>query len=101
MALSPLFILIVFIVVFTVYSVDKTESEPNLALSVAAVEYMKVTPYLVVPATAVAGMDVMAVLTLGLALCGPTGITDGDYNVYGWFVASLLSIAFRYPKKYS
>ena len=46
-------------------------------------------------------MDVMAVLTLGLALCGPTGITDGDYNVYGWFVASLLSIAFRYPKKYS
>lgn len=101
MALSPLFILIVFIVVFTVYSVDKTESEPNLALSVAAVEYMKVTPYLVVPATAVAGMDVMAVLTLGLALCGPTGITDGDYNVYGWFAASLPAIAFRYPKKYS
>lgn len=101
MALSPLFILIVFIVVFTVYSVDKTESEPNLSLSVAAVEYLKVTPYLVVPATAVAGMDVMAVLTLSLALCGPTGITDGDYNVYGWFAASLPAIAFRHPKKYS
>ena len=46
-------------------------------------------------------MDVMAVLTLGLALCGPTGITDGDYNVYGWFAASLPAIAFRHPKKYS
>ena len=78
MALSPLFILIVFIVVFTVYSVDKTESEPNLALSVAAVEYLKVTPYLVVPATAVAGMDVMAVLTLGLALCGPCLLYTSD-----------------------
>ncbi len=87
MALSPLFILIVFIVVFTVYSVDKTESEPNLSLSVAAVEYLKVTPYLVVLATAVAGMNVMAVLTLGLALCGLIGIIDGDYNIYGWFAA--------------
>lgn len=55
--------------------------------SVAAVEYLKVTPYLVVLATAVAGMNVMAVLTLGLALCGLIGIIDGDYNVYGWFAA--------------
>ena len=87
------------VMVLILYSVlGKDIDSPT---SVAAVEYLKVTPYLVVPATAVAGMDVMAVLTLGLALCGPTGITDGDYNVYGWFAASLPAIAFRHPKKYS
>jgi Na+/H+ antiporter NhaC len=35
LALSPLFVLIVFIVMFTIYSVDKTDNEPNLSLSVA------------------------------------------------------------------
>lgn len=35
LALSPLFVLMAFIVMFTVYSVDKTQNEPNLSLSVA------------------------------------------------------------------
>ena len=35
MVLSPLLILIVFIIIFTIYSVDKAESDPNLSLSVA------------------------------------------------------------------
>ena len=34
------------------------------------VEYMKVLPYLIVLVTAIAGMNVMAVLTLGRLLCG-------------------------------
>ncbi len=73
------------VMVLILYSVlGKDIDSPT---SVAAVEYLKVTPYLVVLATAVAGMNVMAVLTLGLALCGLIGIIDGDYNVYGWFAA--------------
>ena len=35
LALSPLFVLIAFIVMFTIYSVDKTDNEPNLSLTVA------------------------------------------------------------------
>lgn len=73
------------VMVLILYSVlGKDIDSPT---SVAAIEYLKVTPYLVVLATAVAGMNVMAVLTLGLALCGLIGIIDGDYNVYGWFAA--------------
>lgn len=52
-----------------------------------AVQYMKVLPYIVVLVTAIAGMNVMAVLTLGSILCGIIGIIDGGYNIFGWFSA--------------
>ena len=52
-----------------------------------AVQYMKVLPYIVVLVTAIAGMDVMAVLTLGSILCGIIGIIDGGYDIFGWFSA--------------
>lgn len=57
------------------------------------VEYMKVLPYLIVLVTAIAGMNVMAVLTLGTLLCGAIGIgshllgTSGSYDLFGWFSA--------------
>lgn len=57
------------------------------------VEYMKVLPYLIVLVTAVAGMNVMAVLTLGTLLCGAIGIgshllgASGCYDLFGWFSA--------------
>ena len=34
---------------------------------------------------AVLGMNVMAVLTIGLILTGVIGIADGTYDIYGWF----------------
>ena len=52
-----------------------------------AVHYMKVLPYIVVLVTAIAGMNVMAVLTLGSILCGIIGIIDGGYDIFGWFSA--------------
>lgn len=57
------------------------------------VEYMKVLPYLTVLITAIAGMNVMAVLTLGTLLCGAIGIgshllgASGSYDLFGWFSA--------------
>ncbi|MCE4122465.1 Na+/H+ antiporter NhaC family protein [Prevotella copri] len=57
------------------------------------VEYMKVLPYLIVLITAIAGMNVMAVLTLGTLLCGVIGIgshllgASGSYDLFGWFSA--------------
>ena len=52
-----------------------------------AVQYMKVLPYIVVLVTAIAGMNVMAVLTLGSILCGIIDIIDGGYDIFGWFSA--------------
>jgi len=49
------------------------------------VEYVKVIPYIAVLLTAVCGMNVMAVLTVGLILTGIIGMADGTYDVYGWF----------------
>jgi len=48
---------------------------------------LKVMPYLVVLVTAVMGMNVMAVLTLGIVLAGVTGLLDGSFDVFGWFRA--------------
>jgi Na+/H+ antiporter NhaC len=51
------------------------------------VQYLKVIPYIVVLVCAIMGMNVMAVLTIGLALTGIIGISDGTYDLYGWFGA--------------
>ena len=48
-------------------------------------DLVKVLPYLIVLVTAIAGMNVMAVLTLGIAICGVIGLAEGSYGIYGWF----------------
>ena len=59
-------------------------TSPN---NVGDVEFVKVIPYLVVLLTAIFGMNVMAVLSLGIMLTGIIGIADGSYDVFGWFHA--------------
>lgn len=70
---------------------------------IGEVEYLKVLPYIVVLITAICGMNVMAVLTLGTILCGAIGIgfhylgidmtaansmgATGSYDLFGWFSA--------------
>lgn len=51
---------------------------------IAEIEFLKVTPYLIVLICAIFGMNVMAVLTLGLLLTGVIGIADGSYDFFGW-----------------
>jgi len=58
-------------------------SEPE----VGNISLLKVLPYLVVLVCAVFGMNVMAVLTLGILLTGIIGIGDGSYDLFGWFSA--------------
>ena len=50
-------------------------------------ELLKVLPYLIVLAVAVFGMNVMAVLTIGILLTGIIGLSGGSFDVYGWFGA--------------
>lgn len=54
---------------------------------IQALEPVKVVPYLAVLLTAVYGMNVMAVLTIGICLTGLIGILGGSYDLYGWFGA--------------
>lgn len=50
-------------------------------------ELLNVFPYLIVLAVAVFGMNVMAVLTIGILLTGIIGLIGGSFDVYGWFGA--------------
>ncbi len=49
-----------------------------------ATEWIKVLPYIAVLGTAIAGVNVMIVLTLGIVLTGIVGISTGTYDLYGW-----------------
>ena len=73
------------LLVLTAYSLmgmSMTSTQPT-----AEVNLIKMAPYLVVLVTAVFGMNVMAVLTLGIALTGTIGIADGSFDMFGWFKA--------------
>ena len=55
--------------------------------NVGDVSVFKVIPYLIVLITAIMGMNVMAVLSLGIILTGVIGVLDGSFDIYGWFGA--------------
>ncbi len=48
------------------------------------IEWLKVIPYLTVLVTALAGMNVMLVLLLGIVLTGVAGLAGGSYDFWGW-----------------
>jgi len=52
-----------------------------------AVESLKVLPYIAVLAAALLGMNVMAVLTLGIVLTGVVGLSTGAIGFYDWLGA--------------
>ena len=55
--------------------------------NIPIVDFWKVVPYLVVLVTAICGLNVMAVLTLGIVLTGVIGLANGSYDLFGWFQA--------------
>ena len=56
---------------------------PDASLLPAA-SLPKLLPYIAVLLFAILGMNVMAVLVIGIAITGIVGIADGSYDVYGW-----------------
>ena len=76
----PAAIVILFVYVFMGTGIESPQHIPDVA-------FMKVVPYLVVLATAIFGMNVMAVLSLGIIMTGIIGIADGSFDVFGWFGA--------------
>ena len=51
------------------------------------VEWVKVLPYLVVLGTALAGVNVMFVLVIGLVATGVAGLLTGGFGLFGWLGA--------------
>jgi len=62
-------------------------SDIHAPQNIDTVEWVKVIPYLVVLITAILGMNVMAVLTLGILLTGIIGNLTGAFDIFGWFHA--------------
>lgn len=54
--------------------------------------WIKVIPYIVVLATALAGVNVTTVLLTGLLLCGLTGLCTGSFTVWEWAQATQTGI---------
>ncbi len=73
---AAIIVLVIYIAMgFGVKSTDQIES----------VQLLKVVPYIVVLVTAIMGVNVMAVLVLGLVSCAVLGLADGSYDIYGLF----------------
>ena len=62
-------------------------SDVHAPQEIDAVQWVKVIPYLVVLVTAIFGMNVMAVLTLGIILTGIIGLLTGSFDIFGWMKA--------------
>ncbi len=77
---TPAALIILVIYIFMGQSIHAPQHIPS-------VEWLKVIPYLVVLITAIFGMNVMAVLTLGILLTGIIGLMTGSFDIYGWFGA--------------
>lgn len=59
----------------------------NKTASIGEVNYLLVLPYLAVIVMALCGLNVLMVLAIGILLTGITGISDGTFDVFGWFSA--------------
>lgn len=54
---------------------------------VQAIEWVKVIPYLIVLGTAIAGVNVMLVLIIGILSSGIIGMATGSFGFFDWFGA--------------
>lgn len=59
----------------------------DAAVDTGTADLWKILPYVTVIVTAVCGMNVMLVLLVGIALTGIIGISEGSYDLFGWFAA--------------
>ena len=57
------------------------------------IEWVKVIPYLIVLGTAIAGINVMLVLLLGIVSTAVIGLATGSFDIFGWFSAAGSGIA--------
>lgn len=74
----------VVLIVLGIYIYQGLELSGGTPVSCDQVEWLKVLPYLAVLVVALAGVNVMAVLALGIILSGIIGLFTGGFGVWDW-----------------
>lgn len=75
----PVALLMLFIYLYQGFGVQS-----NISIAASDIEWLKVIPYIVVLITAIAGVNVIAVLAIGIILSGAIGMTTGSISVWDW-----------------
>ena len=75
----PAALIMLFIYLYQGFGVTST-----ISVNSSDIEWIKVLPYIVVLVTALAGMNVIAVLALGIVLSGGIGLATGAISVWDW-----------------
>lgn len=78
--IAPMVILVLLVYYFM-------SREINAQTAIPETNLLKIIPYMVVIITAVCGINVLVVLSIGLLLTGVIGITDGSYDLCSWFIS--------------
>lgn len=74
----------VVLIVLAIYVYQGLELTAGTHVSAADVEWLKVVPYIAVLITALAGVNVIAVLALGIILSGVIGLSTGGFGIWDW-----------------
>ncbi len=59
-------------------------AQSNISIAASDIEWLKVIPYIVVLITAIAGVNVIAVLAIGIVLSGAIGMATSSISVWDW-----------------
>ncbi len=76
--------MVAIIIMVAYYIIGKDVKGMN---DVPQVDFIRVLPYLIVIASAVAGMNVVIVLMVGIALTGVIGISQGSFDIWQWLAS--------------
>lgn len=74
----------VVLIVLVIYIYQGLELTGGTQVTADQVEWLKVVPYIAVLITALAGVNVMAVLALGIILSGVIGLGTGGFGIWDW-----------------
>ncbi len=74
------------VLILAVYAVIGSDMQAPTDLP--PTDLLKVAPYLAVLVAAVCGMNVMAVLVVGIVLCAVIGMAEGAYGLFDWLAAT-------------
>lgn len=77
-------VLPVVIFVLLLYIYQGMGLKPHEPIPVESVEWVKVIPYIAVLIAALAGMNVISVLIIGIVLSGVIGLSTGGFAIWGW-----------------